>query len=163
MSDRSTVMALIGAGPVGLGMAKALLEHKIPYEQLEADDQLGGNWYHGVYDTVHIISSRKTTQYALSDARGLSGFPEPPADAGVFARLCREISVVSAHPVQHKSSDGFTGGSGRWELELASGEKRIYMGGVFATGITGTGAFRTIREHSKARTCIRRITEVLRN
>jgi len=30
MSDRSSMMALIGAGPVGLGMAKALLEHKIP-------------------------------------------------------------------------------------------------------------------------------------
>jgi len=41
MTDRSTQMALIGAGPVGLGMAKALLEHKIPYEELEADDDLG--------------------------------------------------------------------------------------------------------------------------
>ena len=55
MTDRCTQMALIGAGPVGLGMAKALLEHKIPYEELEADDDLGGNWYHGVYETVHII------------------------------------------------------------------------------------------------------------
>src|SRR6266852_4168840 len=64
MSDRSAVMALIGAGPVGLGMAKALLEHKIPYEQLEADRELGGNWLHGVYETVHIISSRRTTEYA---------------------------------------------------------------------------------------------------
>ena len=64
MSDRSAVMALIGAGPVGLGMAKALLEYKIPYEQLEADRELGGNWLHGVYETVHIISSRKTTEYA---------------------------------------------------------------------------------------------------
>jgi cation diffusion facilitator CzcD-associated flavoprotein CzcO len=61
MTDRSTQMALIGAGPVGLGMAKALLEHKILYEELEADDDLGGNWFHGVYETVHIISSRKTT------------------------------------------------------------------------------------------------------
>src|SRR5258708_12755819 len=64
MSDRSAVMALIGAGPVGLGLAKALLEHKIPYEELEADRELGGNWLHGVYETVHIISSRKTTEYA---------------------------------------------------------------------------------------------------
>src|ERR1700736_202968 len=58
MSDRSAVRALIGAGPVGLGMAKALLEHKIPYEQLEADRELGGNWLHGVYETVHIVSKR---------------------------------------------------------------------------------------------------------
>jgi len=40
MTDRCTQMALIGAGPVGLGMAKALLEHKISYEELEADDDL---------------------------------------------------------------------------------------------------------------------------
>jgi cation diffusion facilitator CzcD-associated flavoprotein CzcO len=27
------------------------------------DNDVGGNWYHGVYETVHIISSRKTTEY----------------------------------------------------------------------------------------------------
>ncbi len=64
MIDRSAHMAVIGAGPVGLAVAKALLQHSIPYEQLEADDDLGGNWYHGVYQTAHIISSRKTTEYA---------------------------------------------------------------------------------------------------
>src|ERR1700736_4144999 len=64
MVDRSSQMALIGAGPVGLGMARALLAHGISYDQLEADDNLGGNWYHGVYETVHIISSRKTTEFA---------------------------------------------------------------------------------------------------
>ena len=57
-------MAVIGAGPVGLAVARALLQRSIPYEQLEADDDLGGNWYHGVYETAHIISSRKTTEYA---------------------------------------------------------------------------------------------------
>ena len=57
-------MAVIGAGPVGLAVAKALLQHGIPYEHLEADDDLGGNWYHGVYASAHIISSKKTTEYA---------------------------------------------------------------------------------------------------
>jgi cation diffusion facilitator CzcD-associated flavoprotein CzcO len=60
MIDRSTHMAVIGAGPVGLAVAKALLQHGIPYEQLEADDDLGRNWYHGVYESAHIISSRRT-------------------------------------------------------------------------------------------------------
>ena len=45
MIDRSTQMALIGDGPVGLGMAKALLEHKIPYEELEDGPQ-------GVFDST---------------------------------------------------------------------------------------------------------------
>jgi len=64
MDDRSGKMALIGAGPVGLGMARAMLQHGIEYEQFDADRDLGGNWLHGVYTTAHIISSRKTTEYA---------------------------------------------------------------------------------------------------
>jgi cation diffusion facilitator CzcD-associated flavoprotein CzcO len=129
------MMALIGAGPVGLGMAKALLEHKIPYEQLEADDQLGGNWYHGVYDTVHIISSRKTTEYA--DYPMPADYPDFPSRAQMLAylqdyaekfQLCRHMQfntkVVMALPLA----------DGRWELELANGEKRVYKGLIVCNG-----------------------------
>ncbi|MBC8030192.1 MAG: NAD(P)-binding domain-containing protein [Pyrinomonadaceae bacterium] len=77
MIDRSAHMAVIGAGPVGLAVAKALLENGIPYEQLEGDDDLGGNWYHGVYETAHIISSRKTTEYA--DFPMPADFPDFPS------------------------------------------------------------------------------------
>jgi cation diffusion facilitator CzcD-associated flavoprotein CzcO len=139
MADQSSLrashMALIGAGPVGLGMAKALLEHKIPYEQLEADDQLGGNWYHGVYETVHIISSRKTTEYA--DYPMPVEYPDFPSrqqmldylrDYAEKFQLCRNIQfntkVVMALPLA----------DGRWELELTSGEKRIYKGLIVCNG-----------------------------
>jgi len=128
-------MALIGAGPVGLGMAKALLKHKIPYEQLEADDQLGGNWYHGVYDTVHIISSRKTTEYA--DYSMPAHYPDFPSrlqmleylrDYAEKFQLCPQIQfntkVVMALPLP----------DGHWELELAGGEKRIYKGLIVCNG-----------------------------
>lgn len=56
-------MLVIGAGPVGLAMAAALKRRGIPYTQAEATDHVGGNWAHGVYETAHIISSRKTTEY----------------------------------------------------------------------------------------------------
>ncbi len=56
-------MLVIGAGPLGLACAKALKEAAIPYVQVEATDHVGGNWAHGVYETAHIISSRKTTEY----------------------------------------------------------------------------------------------------
>src|SRR5258708_12463449 len=85
MSDRSAVMALIGAGPVGLGLAKALLEHKIPYEQLEADREVGGNWLHGVYETVHIISSRKTTEY--TDYPMPADYPDFPSRHQILPHL----------------------------------------------------------------------------
>jgi cation diffusion facilitator CzcD-associated flavoprotein CzcO len=135
MADRSGQMALIGAGPVGLGLAKALLEQKIPYEQLEADDHLGGNWYHGVYETVHIISSRKTTEYA--DYPMPADYPDFPSrqqmldylrDYAEKFQLCPHIQfntkVVMALPLT----------DGRWELELASGDKRIYKGLIVCNG-----------------------------
>jgi cation diffusion facilitator CzcD-associated flavoprotein CzcO len=135
MADHSSHMALMGAGPVGLGMAKALVEHKIPYEQLEADDQLGGNWYHGVYETVHIISSRKTTEYA--DYPMPSDYPDFPSrqqmldylrDYAERFQLCPRIQfntkVVMAVPLA----------DGRWELELSSGEKRVYKGLIVCNG-----------------------------
>ena len=128
-------MALIGAGPVGLGMAKALVQHKISYEQLEADDDVGGNWKHGVYETVHIISSRKTTEYA--DYPMPEGYPDFPSREqmlqylrdyaekfGLRANIEFNTKVVMALPLD----------DGRWELELGSGEKRIYKGLVVCNG-----------------------------
>ena len=135
MTDRSTQMALIGAGPVGLGMAKALLEHKISYEELEADDDLGGNWYHGVYETVHIISSRKTTEYA--DYPMPDHYPDFPSRQqmleylrdyaekfGLRKHIQLNTKVVMALPLA----------DGKWELELATGEKRIYKGLIVCNG-----------------------------
>ena len=52
--ERADRYALIGAGPVGLGIARALVAHGIAYEQIEADDDVGGNWYHGVYATARL-------------------------------------------------------------------------------------------------------------
>ena len=56
-------LLLIGAGPLGLAIAKALVEAEIPYDHVEATDHVGGNWAHGVYETAHIISSKKTTEF----------------------------------------------------------------------------------------------------
>src|SRR5262249_31960454 len=52
------------AGFCGLGVGAAFKRNGIDFEQFEATDAIGGNWSHGVYETVHIISSRKTTEYA---------------------------------------------------------------------------------------------------
>jgi hypothetical protein len=54
---------VVGAGPLGLALAKALGELDVPFVQVEATEHVGGNWAHGVYETAHIISSRKTTEF----------------------------------------------------------------------------------------------------
>ena len=85
MADYSDKFLIIGAGPCGLGIAKTFKEAGIEYDQAEADCEVGGNWYHGVYESAHIISSRKTTEYA--DFPMPSDYPDFPfaqADGGLL-------------------------------------------------------------------------------
>jgi len=126
---RSKRLAVIGAGPVGLAIAKALLEHNIPYEQLDADDDLGGNWYHGVYSTAHIISSRKTTEYA--DYPMPAQYPDFPSARQMLDYLRDYAEHFHLRPhiqFNTKVLMALPLPDGRWELELSNGEKRIYKG-----------------------------------
>ena len=110
--------ALIGAGPVGLGIARALAAHRIPYDQLEADDGVGGNWYHGVYSTAHIISSRKTTEYA--DYPMPAHYPDFPSAQQMCDYLREYTEHFNLRPnIQFNTKVVMArpGGDGSWELE----------------------------------------------
>ena len=135
MTDRSEKMAVIGAGPVGLALAKALGEHKIAYDQFEADDNVGGNWYHGVYTTAHIISSRKTTEYA--DYPMPLHYPDFPSAQQMLEYVRDYAEHFNLRPhieFNAKVLMALPLADGRWELELASGEKRIYKGVIACNG-----------------------------
>jgi hypothetical protein len=125
---------VIGAGPVGLGMAKAMGEHGIDYVQVEATDHVGGNWAHGVYDTAHIISSRKTTEY--SDYAMPASYPDFPsakqmcayfedyaAQFGLLERIRFETKVVSVTPE-----------AGAWRVTYADGAADLFKGVVVCNG-----------------------------
>jgi cation diffusion facilitator CzcD-associated flavoprotein CzcO len=62
MCETREKQLIIGAGFVGLGMAQALKAAGIAYDQVDASDDIGGNWHHGVYSTAHIISLKKHPQ-----------------------------------------------------------------------------------------------------
>jgi len=60
--------ALIGAGPMGLAMAKTLLERGIPFQGFECHSDVGGLWdidgpKSTMYETAHLISSKKMTEF----------------------------------------------------------------------------------------------------
>lgn len=114
-----TTFAIIGAGFSGLGVAAAFKKNGIDYEQFEKADAIGGNWHHGVYETVHIISSRKTTEY--SDFPMPSEWPDFPSAAqmltylnaytdhfGLRPHIRFETQVTRVEPA---------GGDGRWRVE----------------------------------------------
>jgi cation diffusion facilitator CzcD-associated flavoprotein CzcO len=135
MNSDSDKILIIGAGPCGLGVAKALKEAGIAYEQAEADREVGGNWYHGVYETAHIISSRKTTEYAdfpmpddypdFPSQRQMSDYYSLYTDAfGLRENIRFNTKVVMCRPLADET----------WEVETADGAKRIYKGVIVCNG-----------------------------
>ncbi|UWQ90569.1 NAD(P)-binding domain-containing protein [Rhodobacteraceae bacterium M382] len=68
MSDYSDRYALIGAGPMGLAMAKVLLEQGISFQGFELHSDVGGLWdidspRSTMYDSAHLISSKHMTEF----------------------------------------------------------------------------------------------------
>ena len=128
-------LLIIGAGPVGLAMANALKKHNIPYDQVDAQDQLGGNWHGGVYQGVHLNSSKTSTQFA--DYPMPEDYPDFPSaaqmktylnnfarDRGLGDHIEFSTSVTQANPQADDS----------WRVELSNGETRIYKGVVVCNG-----------------------------
>jgi cation diffusion facilitator CzcD-associated flavoprotein CzcO len=119
---------VIGAGPVGLAVARALLQNSIPYEQLEADDDLGGNWYHGVYETAHIISSRKTTEYA--DFPMPAEFPDFPSAAQMLEYLNSYAEAFELRPhIQFRTKVVMCRPEKAKDNSVATAEKRAHRNG----------------------------------
>jgi cation diffusion facilitator CzcD-associated flavoprotein CzcO len=64
MTSPTAPHLVIGAGYAGLGVARALRAAGIDVAVVERNEEVGGNWLNGVYDSTHIISSRDSTGYA---------------------------------------------------------------------------------------------------
>ncbi|MEQ8838052.1 MAG: NAD(P)-binding protein, partial [Lacipirellulaceae bacterium] len=69
-TDRATEekYCILGAGSSGLAAAKNFLQAGIPFDCLEREDDLGGNWYYGrpassIYASTHLISSKRLTEF----------------------------------------------------------------------------------------------------
>ncbi|RMF69561.1 MAG: NAD(P)/FAD-dependent oxidoreductase [Alphaproteobacteria bacterium] len=126
---------IIGAGPVGLAMAKALKAHGIPYEQVEADSGVGGNWRHGVYEGVHIISSRRTTEFP--DYPMPEGTPDFPSRAQMLAYLedyARHFGLLEAIRFNTRVLWVRPVGESGYEASFADGSRRRYRGVLVANG-----------------------------
>jgi dimethylaniline monooxygenase (N-oxide forming) len=81
-SELPTV-CLIGAGSSGIAVAKALHQHGIPFDCIEASDRVGGNWVFknrngmsAAYRDLHINTSRDRMAY--SDFPMPADYPDYP-------------------------------------------------------------------------------------
>jgi cation diffusion facilitator CzcD-associated flavoprotein CzcO len=131
---------IIGAGPAGLAVARALAERELAYTHLERHSAVGGIWDIDnpgtpMYDSAHFISSRTLS--------GFGGFPMPEwyadyppredilaylrsfADAyGLTARIDFEQEVVAVE----QNADG------NWSVTRASGISTEHRDVVVCSG-----------------------------
>jgi cation diffusion facilitator CzcD-associated flavoprotein CzcO len=130
--------ALVGAGPLGLAVARALKQHGIPYVQFESASELGGNWRDGVYETAHIISSRKTTEFP--DYPMPSDYPDFPSAAQMLAYLQDYahhydlVPQIAFNTTVSEARPDAGGGEERWELTFADGTRGVYKGVISCVG-----------------------------
>lgn len=138
--DCADAICIIGAGPGGLCMARALKHQGLAYEQFERHSDLGGVWDIDnpgtpMYESAHFISSRDLSGFL--DYSMPKHFPDYPNNRQIleyvraFARafnLYPGIRFNSAVQQVHKREDG------RWLVTLEGGEQRCYRAVVCATG-----------------------------
>lgn len=135
--------AIVGGGPAGLLVARALRKRGVPFEIFERHDALGGIWNieqsgSPMYESCNFISSR--------DYGGFIGFPMP-ADYPMYPKWHQMRDYVQSFAraygldrdaqlntsVEHAEAVDTPAGR-YWRLALSTGETRDVRGVVIATG-----------------------------
>ncbi len=126
---------IIGAGFVGLGIAQGLQEAGIAYDQVDASDDIGGNWYHGVYETAHIISSRKVTEFThFPMPESYPDFPSAQQMGDYLRAFADRFNLRPQIELNRKVEYVRPIENNLWEVTFANGEQRIYKGILMCNG-----------------------------
>ncbi len=128
-------LLLVGAGPVGLAMAKALKAHAIAYDQVDAGDGVGGNWRHSIPARTHIVSSKTATAFA--DTPMPADYPDFPSCAQMLRYLeafAVNNGLMSAIETRRIVARAAPRPDEAWDVTFADGETRTYKGVVVCSG-----------------------------
>lgn len=128
-------LLVIGAGPVGLGMADALRQAGVAYDQVDASTGIGGNWRHGVYASVHVVSSKRSTAYA--DYPMPPHYPDFPSGAEMLAyleRYARDRGLMDSIMCNRRVVEARPNPDDSWTVQFGDGEWRTYKGVVVCNG-----------------------------
>lgn len=133
---------VVGAGPAGLVMARALLAEGVPFDWFEKNDDVGGIWDMDapgspMYSSAHFISSK--TLSAFVGYPMPEDYPDYPSwrqirdyirsfarDFGLYDHVTLGVAVVGAEPLP----------GDRWRVQLSTGDVREYDGLIAAPGVT---------------------------
>lgn len=130
---------ILGAGTSGLAVAKNFLQAGIPFDCLEREGEIGGNWNFGkpnssVYASTHLISSKQLTEY--TDYPMPEDYPEFPNHRQVldYLRGYAKHFQLNKHIQFNTAVEKIEPDKQGWRVRLADGALRQYRGVVIANG-----------------------------
>ncbi|MGW5113328.1 flavin-containing monooxygenase [Nocardia sp. NPDC004123] len=138
ITDRSDAVAIVGAGPAGLSVARMLRHYGVEYDQFERHSDVGGIWDIDnpgtpMYESAHFISSR--------DLSGFFDFPMPktfgdyPSRSQIltYTRDFAETFGLRSNITFNAAVESVTPDD-QWIVTLTGGERRRYRGVICASG-----------------------------
>ena len=138
-----TKYLIVGAGPMGLVVARAFQRAGIDFEMVERHRDVGGIWDienpgSPMYETCHFITSKKLGGFV--DYPMPEDYPTYPSwrlvlqyirqmakDYNIYPNIRFNLSVTRAEPIKIEEQDA-------WEVTTEDGETRVYRGVVYASG-----------------------------
>ena len=138
--DKTDAYCIIGGGSSGICAGKHLKAIGIPFDIIEREDDVGGNWYYGkpnssVYQSTHLISSKRMTEY--NDFPMPDDYPDYPDHRQVLAYLrdyARRFKLYD-HMMFNISVEHVARNADKtWTIRLSNGVTRRYRGLVIANG-----------------------------
>ena len=138
--DCGDSICIIGGGPGGLCMARALKRQGLDYEQFERHSDFGGVWDlenpgTPMYESAHFISSRDLSGFL--DYPMPKHFPDYPSNRQILEYLRSFALAFGLYDrvrfnttVERVDKDE----DGHWIVTLSHGERRRYRALVCATG-----------------------------
>jgi Flavin-binding monooxygenase-like len=133
---------VLGAGSSGLAVAKNFRQFGIPFDCLERENDVGGNWYYGastssVYRSTRLISSKPLTEY--TDFPMPEHYPDLPDRDMVWRYLRNYAEHFDLHRnIEFNACveriEPAVGKSVGWDVTLSGGPRRRYQGVVIANG-----------------------------
>ena len=136
--------AIIGAGPSGLGCAKVFKDLGIEFQGFESSSDVGGLWNisnprSGVYPNLHLISSRKKTEFKTFKMEGVD------EDYPHYAKIFKYLSdfATSFDLAKYFRFNSYVekitkGEDDEWVVKLQDGFEASFDGVIIATGTCGT-------------------------
>lgn len=137
--DYTNKYCIVGAGSSGLAAAKNLKAHDIPFDVIEIEDGVGGNWYYGkprssVYRSTHLISSKPLTEY--TDFPMPAHYPDYPSQAQVWEYLRSYTKAFGLYETIEFNTavERIEKAGDCWDVTLSNHQTRRYRGVIIANG-----------------------------